>query len=164
MSPCLDAIVVGAGPAGLATSRELSREGIDHCVLERGDQVGHTWANLYDSLVLHTGRHLSALPGLGFPRGTPLFPPRRDFLDYLHEYAETFRLPIETSSEVMKIEHPGDRWIVRLRNGTTLESRTIVVATGIVANPQLPEIPGREPVPWARDSQRRVSAAGRDEG
>ena len=83
----------------------------------------------------------------GVSTGTPLFPPRRDFLDYLHEYAETFRLPIETSSEVMKIEHPGDRWIVRLRNGTTLESRTIVVATGIVANPQLPEIPGRSLFP-----------------
>ena len=91
-----EAIVVGAGPAGLATSRELARAGVEHRVLERGDQVGYTWANLYDSLVLHTGRHLSALPGLAFPSGTPLFPPRRDFLDYLHRYASTFSLPIET--------------------------------------------------------------------
>jgi len=139
-----EAIVVGAGPAGLATSRELTRAGVDHCVLERGDQVGHTWAHLYDSLVLHTGKHLSALPGLAFPSATPLFPPRRDFLDYLHRYAGTFRLPIETSADVTRIERRDDRWIVRLRAGTTLEARTLVVATGIVANPHVPEIADRD--------------------
>ena len=29
-----------------------------------------------DVMVLHTVRHLSALPGRGYPSGTPLFPPR----------------------------------------------------------------------------------------
>ena len=144
MSACLDAIVVGAGPAGLATSRELARVGVDHRALERGEGIGHTWANLYDSLVLHTGRHLSSLPGLAFPSGTPLFPSRRAFLDYLHRYAGTFRLPIETSAEVTAAERYGDRWHVRLLSGATMEARTLVVATGIVANPHVPDIPGRD--------------------
>ncbi len=139
-----ETIVVGAGPAGLATSRELTRAGVDHCVLERGAQLGHTWANLYDSLVLHTGRHLSALPGLPFPSGTPLFPTRRDFLDYLHRYASAFSLPIETSSDVLGIERQADQWLVRLRSGAALGARTLVVATGIVANPHVPEISGRD--------------------
>ncbi|HUF17317.1 MAG TPA: FAD-dependent oxidoreductase, partial [Thermoanaerobaculia bacterium] len=65
-----DVVIIGAGPAGLATSYHLMRRGIDHVVLERGPDLAHTWANLYDSLRLHTGRHLSALPGLPFPRGT----------------------------------------------------------------------------------------------
>ncbi len=141
---CLDAIVIGAGPAGLATSRELARSGVGHRVLERGDEVGHTWANLYDSLVLHTGRHLSSLPGLAFPSGTPLFPSRRVFVDYLHRYAATFRLPIETAADVTGVERFGDRWQVRLRSGAVLETRTLVVATGIVANPHVPDFPGRE--------------------
>lgn len=144
MTADLDAIVVGAGPAGLATSRELARSGIRHRVLERGDEPGHTWANLYDSLVLHTGRHLSSLPGLAFPSGTPLFPSRRVFVDYLHRYAETFRLPIETAADVMAVTRPGDQWQVRLRSGAVLEARTLVTATGIVANPHVPDIPGRE--------------------
>lgn len=40
-----EAIVVGAGPAGLAASRELARAGVDHRVLERGDLyvVGHNY-------------------------------------------------------------------------------------------------------------------------
>jgi putative flavoprotein involved in K+ transport len=138
-----EAIVVGAGPAGLATSRELTRAGVDHLVLERGDQIGHTWANLYDSLVLHTGRHLSALPGLPIPASASLFPSRRAFLEYLARYAETFRLPIETRTNVTSVERSAGRWIVRLATGRSLDARALVVATGIVANPYVPEIPDR---------------------
>src|SRR5687767_15397198 len=87
------AIVIGAGPAGLASSRALLTHGVDHVVLERGERVGNTWANLYDSLVLHTGKHLSALPGMSFDRATPLFPSRLDFLRYLAAYATSLRLP-----------------------------------------------------------------------
>ena len=143
-----EAIVVGAGPAGLATSRELTRAGVDHCVLERGDQVGHTWANLYDSLVLHTGRHLSALPGLAFPSGTPLFPPRRDFLDYLHRYADHVQ-PADSRRQRTSRGSSADagRWSSGSRTGATLASATLVVATGIVANPHVPEIPGRSLFP-----------------
>ena len=140
----LDAIVIGAGPAGLATSRELTRRTVRHVVLERGDRLGHTWANLYDSLVLHTGKHLSSLPGLAFPRETPLFPTRRDFLDYLDRYAATFGLPIETGADVTRVERSANGWHVRTRSGAELHARAIVTATGIVANPHVPAIPGRD--------------------
>ncbi|MEX2584738.1 MAG: NAD(P)/FAD-dependent oxidoreductase [Gemmatimonadota bacterium] len=137
-------VVIGAGPAGLATSRELRRRKIDHLVLERGLDVGHTWANLYDSLTLHTGKHLSSLPGMRFSRSTPLFPTRRHFLDYLRRYAERFALPIETEAEVARIERDGDTWMTYTTAGRELRSRTVVVSTGIVASPRIPEIAGRE--------------------
>ena len=139
-----EAVVVGAGPAGLATSRELARAGVEHCVLERGDEVGHTWARLYDSLVLHTGRHLSALPGLPLPSTLPVFVPRGDFLDYLQRYADVFRLPIETGTEVTVAARDDGRWRLQLRSGSVIHARQLVVATGIVANPYVPTIPGRE--------------------
>src|SRR3989442_1447283 len=66
------AIIVGAGPAGLAASRELAQRGVAHVVLERG-AIGESWRRYYDGLVLHTGRHLSSLPGLPFRRADPLF-------------------------------------------------------------------------------------------
>jgi cation diffusion facilitator CzcD-associated flavoprotein CzcO len=136
------AVVIGAGPAGLATSHELRRHGIDHVVLERGDTLGHTWANLYASLVLHTGKHLSALPGLSFPRTTRLFPSRQDFFHYLHEYARRFDLPVRTGADVETVERTAGRWRVRTRGGE-LTAPVLVVATGIVSNPYTAPIPGR---------------------
>ncbi len=139
-----EAIVVGAGPAGLATSRELTRAGVEHRVLEGGDDIGHTWARLYDSLVLHTGRHLSALPGLPLPSTLPIFVPRREFLDYLHRYADTFRLPIETGAEVTSAARDDSRWRLSLRSGSVVCARHLIVATGIAANPYIPAIPDRD--------------------
>ena len=138
-----DALVVGAGPAGLATSHALSRAGLEHVVLERGGQIGETWANLYDNLVLHTAKRLSALPGLGFPASTARFPTRRDFLAYLHRYADTFRVPVETHAEVASFHRAGDAWIARTTTGAQVHARAVVVATGIVSNPHTPEIAGR---------------------
>lgn len=140
----LNALVVGAGPAGLATSRELTRRGIAHAVVERGETVGHTWANLYDGLVLHTGRHLSALPGMPFPPGTPLFPTRCDFIAYLHRYAARFEVPLTPATEVTSAFREGDGWTLRTTAGTTIRTRAVVMATGILSNPHVPVIPGRD--------------------
>jgi hypothetical protein len=137
-------IVVGAGPAGLATSRELTRAGVDHRVLERGRQVGETWARLYDSLVLHTGRHLSALPGMPLPSTLPTFVPRGDFLDYLHRYADRFRLPIDTGVEVTRAAREDGQWRLERRSGPAIHADHLVVATGIVSNPYVPAIAGRD--------------------
>lgn len=131
-----EAIVIGAGPAGLATSYALSRARISHVVLERGGEVGHSWASFYSSLVLHTGRHLSALPGLAFPRGTPLFPSRRDMVDYLQRYAGTLALPIETGVDVRSVTRDQSAWRVDGRR-----ARAVVIATGIASNPFVPDIP-----------------------
>jgi cation diffusion facilitator CzcD-associated flavoprotein CzcO len=134
--------VIGAGPAGLATSRELSVRGIGHVVLERGDTIAHVWENLYDGLVLHTGKLFSALPGLPFPKSTPVFPTRRDFLDYLELYANRFQVPVRTRSDATAVDRLAGGWRVRVADGSEIRSRAVVVATGIVSNPRIPEITG----------------------
>jgi cation diffusion facilitator CzcD-associated flavoprotein CzcO len=138
------AVVIGAGPAGLATSRELQRRGIDHVVLERGE-VAESWSRLYDSLTLHTGKHMSHLPGMRFPRGTSLFVSRDRFLEYLHEYRRRFALPIESGTEVTSLERENGHWRVGARvdaNVKTLTAKAVVVASGIISNPRVPKVPG----------------------
>ena len=136
-------VIVGGGPAGLATSAELRRRSVEHVVLERGDSPGHTWMNLYDSLTLHTGRHLSSLPRMSFDRRVGLFPTRGDFVSYLHRYAEVFELPIETGRAVTAVEREGNGWVVRTAQGD-VRADAVVIATGIVAGPRLPDVEGRE--------------------
>jgi NADPH-dependent 2,4-dienoyl-CoA reductase/sulfur reductase-like enzyme len=150
MAESVHVVVIGAGPAGLATSRELRERGVQHVVLERGSGVGHTWANLYDSLTLHTGKHMSALPGMRLPRSAPLFVPREQFVDYLRSYAKRFDLPVRTGWTVTSVERltaGDDRWRVRASTAggeREISCRDLIVATGIVANPRIPTIPGAE--------------------
>jgi thioredoxin reductase len=143
MPTSLPALIVGAGPAGLATAAELTRRGIEHRLVERGSSLGWTWENLYDSLTLHTGKHLSTLPGRAFSRQIPLFPSKNDFLQYLRDYARSFGLNVETGAEVVQAARTTGGWLSSTRSGERIGSRALVVATGIMANPRMPELPGR---------------------
>ena len=137
----LPVAVIGAGPAGLAVSAELSRRGIEHRVYEQGACVGYSWTRLYDSLTLHTGKHLSALPGMPFPRAVPVFPTRDDFIAYLTRYARD--LPVETNRPVSSVHREGDHWRLVTPTGS-VTTRIVVGATGIIANPREPALPGRD--------------------
>lgn len=139
----LDAIVVGAGPAGLASARELIARGLRCELLEAGDEAGWSWRHYYDSLVLHTARRLSAMPGFAFGPGAPQFVPRTTFVEYLDRYARHFHLPIRTGARVDRLEPGGAGWRATWRGGE-LEARTAIVASGIATNPVRPHIPGLE--------------------
>ena len=64
-------VVIGAGHAGLATSRCLSERSIDHVVLERGE-VANSWRHeRWDSLRLLTPNWQSRLPGYRYDGADP---------------------------------------------------------------------------------------------
>lgn len=130
-------VIVGAGAAGLATARELSRRRVRYRLLERGQAPGQTWRDLYDSLRLHTGRHMSGLPGLRMPRRTPLFPSRLDYQAYLRAYARDFEIEVETGRTVTAVRRAARCWHVAA-DGEQIEAAAVVIATGIVANPFVP--------------------------
>ena len=136
------ALIIGAGPGGLATSKIFVDKNIDHFVLERGPLIADSWRKFYDSLTLHTGKHLSVLPGMKFKKETFLFPPKSQFLNYMENYTETYKLPIKVSTDVTKIEK-GEKgvWVVHTE-GNIYSCDYLVIGIGLAPFPFVPEIEG----------------------
>ena len=66
-----DAIIIGAGQAGLAMSHCLGRLGIDHVVLERGRLAERWRSERWDSLRLLTPNWMNRLPGWSYQGADP---------------------------------------------------------------------------------------------
>ena len=124
-----DIVIIGAGPAGLATSASLHRAGLPHVVVERAPDVAASWRRRYDRLRLHTLKKYSSLPFSTWPPETPRYPSRADVISYLERYAEENRIAPRFGVDVLRVTHVADRFTVDTSAGT-LKPRFIVVATG----------------------------------
>ena len=139
-----EAIVAGAGPAGLATAALLGKRGFEVQVLERARAVGARWRERYEGLRLNTARLFSSLPGQRIPRSYGRYADREDFVTYLEDYARRQRLPIRFDTSLERVDH-GDAGLWRVETSAgPLSARYVVVATGYDAVPKLPDLPGRD--------------------
>lgn len=145
-----DVVVIGAGPAGLACAAELGRVGVAATVLERADTAGASWRGHYDGLRLNTGRWFSHLPGRRFPWRAGAYPARDDVVAYLESYVPQHHLDIRFGTSVHRVDavepggdRVGARWAVTTADGV-LRARHVVVATGSLRVPFVPDWPGRD--------------------
>jgi cation diffusion facilitator CzcD-associated flavoprotein CzcO len=138
-----DVLVIGAGPAGLAASACLRREGLEHVVLERERTVGAAWHRHYDRLHLHTTKTYSGLPMTPWPKAAPRYPSREQVLQYLQAYAAEHRIAPRLGVVVQAVTRRGDRFTVETSAGA-MTPRFVVMATGYNGVPNLPSIPGLE--------------------
>jgi flavin-dependent dehydrogenase len=136
-------VVIGAGPAGLASAAELRRRGVPAVVLERGDAIATSWRGRYDRLRLNTSRWFSRLPGGRYERGTGIFPSRDELIAYLESYARDNALDVRLSTNVDRIDAHGAGWVVRTSSGD-VPAEHVVVAAGYEHTPHVPDWPGRE--------------------
>lgn len=136
-------IVVGAGPAGLATAAQLRRAHLPAVVLEQADAIGASWRGRYDRLRLNTARWFSTLPGGSYPRGTSVFPSRDEVVAHLDDYARRHALDVRLGVAVQRLDRDGERWRVETSGGV-LHARNVVIAGGYAHRPFVPAWPGRE--------------------
>jgi putative flavoprotein involved in K+ transport len=143
----VSAVVVGAGPAGLAAAAELQRGGVEVLVLDKADRVGSSWVGHYDRLHLHTSRGLSGLPGYRIPRRYGRWVARDGVLSYLAEYAALHDLDVRLGVTATAVERGVDEWSVAWSRGDEegrIAADTVVIATGYNHTPKLPDWPGLE--------------------
>lgn len=139
----VDVLVIGAGPAGIASAYALQEAGISYEVVDRSHQVGDTWASLYPSLNLNTTRFYSHMPGKRFPLHYGLFPTGQQYHDYLCEFVAEHDFNIHLGVTVKHVAPEGNLWRVETNQGVQLY-KVVITATGIFGNPVMPKIEGIE--------------------
>jgi putative flavoprotein involved in K+ transport len=133
----LPVVVIGAGPAGLATAAALGRRGVPAVVLEKGDGVGAAWRGRYRALRLNSGRTFSGLPGMRMPRRAGTFPGRDDVVAYLEAYCTSAGLRVHTGVHVRRVIGDRGQWRVVTDHGDW-RTGEVVVATGLLAHGTVP--------------------------
>jgi len=135
------AIVVGAGSAGLAAAVALQSRGFETVVLEKGDGVGMSWRSRYAELRLNSWRPMSKLQGRGMPRSCGRYPSRDDVVAYLEWFARCHEVSVHFATQLLGVHHDGDLW--RLETSTrSMLCRYLVIATGWDTVPDMPSWPG----------------------
>ncbi|XP_042427635.1 indole-3-pyruvate monooxygenase YUCCA2-like [Zingiber officinale] len=148
-------LIVGAGPAGLATAACLKARGVPALLLERERCAASSWKlRTYERLRLHLPKKYCALPLMPFPKELPEYPTRQQFVDYLDCYVDRFALAPLYGVEVAQAEYDPSLGFWRVRaaaagfsgggggGGVEFVSRWLVVATGENAEAVWPETIG----------------------
>ncbi|MDK1489718.1 NAD(P)/FAD-dependent oxidoreductase [Sinorhizobium sp. 7-81] len=134
----LDAVVIGAGWAGLGVSYWLARRGLRHSVLERG-RVGEIWrTQRWDSFRMNTPNVQTVMPGDRYDGPDPFGALTRDqFVALLEDFARRNALPIEPDTAVNELTRENGAYRLTTSRGTLL-ARNVIVASGSLNCPVRP--------------------------
>jgi cation diffusion facilitator CzcD-associated flavoprotein CzcO len=148
-----DAIVVGAGFAGLYMLHKLRGLGLSARVIEAGEGVGGTWFwNRYPGArvdIQSMEYSFSFDPELEREwRWSERYAPQEELLRYANHVADRYDLRRDiqfgTRVESASWEEDASRWRVRTDRGDALSARWVVMATGCLSTPKQIDIPGIE--------------------
>ena len=151
--------LIGAGPSGLSAARALKQHGVAFQGLEMHTDVGGLWnignsrSTVYESAHLISSKHMTEFKEFPMPEGTADYPSHRELLDYFQAYAQHFDLKrhFRFGVRVVQVEPLSQaadtRWRVTLDPGNgqleSAEYKGVVIANGILAEPNMPQWPGQ---------------------
>ena len=132
--------MIGAGHAGLATSRVLRERSIDHVVLERGE-VANSWRHeRWDSLRLLTPNAQARLPGYRYDGADPNgYMTMAEVIAFVARYAQTCAAPVRTKTPVTSVT-AGDSGYRIVTDNDELSCRAVVIASGACNTAHVPAL------------------------
>ncbi|MDH3683450.1 MAG: NAD(P)/FAD-dependent oxidoreductase [Acidimicrobiia bacterium] len=148
-----DAVIVGAGFAGLYQLLRLREVGLRVKVIEAGTDVGGTW---------YWNRYPGArcdVPSMEYSYSfdedleqewewSEVMSPQPEILAYARHVAERFDLrrdiQFETRVTAARFDDATDRWTITTDRAETLSARFCIMATGCLSMSNLPNIEGRD--------------------
>ena len=149
-----DALVVGAGFAGLYALHKLRNEmGLSVRVYEAGDGIGGTWYwNRYPGARSDTSSWIYCYSFdeelLQEWQWSERYPQQHEVLSYLEHVAERFDLnrdiQLGTRVTAATFDEASERWEVRTDTGEVVSARFVITALGALSAANVPDVPGME--------------------
>lgn len=144
----IDVAIVGAGFGGLGAAIRLRDSGVDSLlILERGTEVGGTWRdNVYPGCACDVPSHMYSFSFAPNRRWSRPYSQQAEIQDYLLRVTEQYalrpliRFGVEVQSMRWLPEH--ERWQIDLPGQEGLLARHVILATGPLNKPLIPDIPG----------------------
>ena len=148
-----DAVVIGAGFAGLYMLHRLRQLGMTARVYESGDGVGGTWYwNRYPGARCDVE---SMQYSYSFSEElqqewewTERYPKQAEILTYINHVADRFELrpdiQLETRVVSAAYDEASHRWTVETDHGDKVTAQYVISAAGCLSAARVPEIPGLE--------------------
>lgn len=141
--------IVGTGFAGLGMAIRLKQAGIDDfVVLERSGDVGGTWRdNTYPGCMCDVPSHLYSFSFAPKADWSCTYPKQDEIWHYLRDctarFAVTPHIRFEHDVTAAAWDERRGRWLITTARGD-LAARFLVLGTGALSAPRLPDIPGVE--------------------
>ena len=147
-----DAIVVGAGFAGIALIHYLREAGLSIQVFDRASDIGGTWAwNKYPGAATDSEGYYYCLTFskevLQEWKWSSRYPGWKETQAYIRFVADKFDMwpHLQFNTEVTKAEYRDDgTWAVTTGDGKVQTCRYFISGMGMISEPQIPKIPGMD--------------------
>ena len=146
-----DVVIIGAGPAGLATAIAATRNGLDHLAIEKGALV-NSLLHYPIEMVFFTTPELMEIGGMPFTSPNDK-PTRLEALRYYRRVTDAFNLKIAFDETVVAVNREdGARGLssftidIQSSRGVrrSVHARSVVIATGAYDIPNRIGVPGED--------------------
>jgi cation diffusion facilitator CzcD-associated flavoprotein CzcO len=141
-------VIVGAGFGGIAAAIELRRHGFDDItLLESAPELGGTWFyNDYPGAACDVPSHMYSFSFAQRRDWSRLCSPRQEILEYLRGVADDHGLrPLIRCRQTVvnaRFDESSARWQLTTDGGESHDADAVILATGQLNRPAIPNLPG----------------------